>query len=373
MAISLREELLSEFLVCYPIADMRTMCMITDGWSSDKPFAKNALNRGSYTIRSMVTRKLMSSRSDGYYSLYKKAADEYYDLEPFYTINGNAKTRKRVAGVAWIASVMKAMGVSLDYDEKKMSFACSTVWRRLNPAVSNTSRYAGVLNLCAEKYAVYDVSDVAMLWQREAEESLFTETPRNKNVALDGILMLADKPLTEQTIDITLRSLKNNSGWRKPKIKQFSLSGVAPIAVSKSFKKAYLMNYEDFANQYVVKYLLKYTPARKWLEQFFDGRLRLSSEKNFDCTIDGKKAFLYLQNDILKLIKMINCRGMENPIIIVCDYRLRGIIDFFFEGKAGMYVVPKEFYEKWRIDNNGQNKLTAIERITNSVRNNKSS
>ena len=371
MAISLREELLSEFLVRYPVADMRTMCMVTDGWSSDKPFAKNALNRGSYTVRSMVTRKLMSSRSDGYYSLYKKVADEYYDLEPFYTINGNGKTRKRVAGVAWIAAVMKAMGVALDYDERKMSFACSTVWRRLNPAVSNTSRYAGVLNLCAEKYAVYDVSDTAMLWQREAEESLFTETPRNRNVALDGILMLTDKSLTEQTIDIALRSIKNNSGWRKPKIKQFSLSGIAPITVSKSFKKAYLMNYEDFTNQFVIMYLLKYTAAHRWLEQFFDGRLRLSADEGFDCTIDGKKAFLYLQNDILKLIKLINYQDTGNPIIIVCDYRLEEIINFFFEGKAEIHIVPEAFYEKRRIDNNGQNKLTAIERIAISVTKNK--
>lgn len=368
MGKSIREDILAEFLVRYPVADMRTMCMVTEGWCSDKPFAKNALNRGSYTVRSMVAKKLMSSRRDGYYSLYKKVADEYYELEPFYKVNGNEKTRKRVAGVAWIASVMMAVGAALDYDEEKISFACSTVWRSLNPAVSNTSRYAGVLNLCAEKYAVFDVSDTDMLWQREAEESLFTETPRGRNVTLDGILMLTDKPLTEQTIDITLRSIKNNRGWRKPKIKQFSLSGIAPITVSKSFKKAYLMNYEDFANQFVVMYLLKYTPARSWLEQYFDGRLTLQSDGSFDCVIDGKKAFLYQQNDILKLIKMINYVEMKKSITIVCDYRLKEIIDFFFEEKAEIHVIPKEFYEKWRIDNSGKNKLTAIERIAASVR-----
>lgn len=368
MKLTEREEFLADFMVQYPVADMRTMCMAVEGIFSDNPFAKNALAKGSYTVRNMVAKKLMSSRKDGYYSLHKKVADEFYDLEPYYKVNGSESTRRRIASVAWIAAVMRAMGVSLCYDENEVSFACSTVWRSLNPVVSNTSRYAGVLNLCIEKYAVYDVSDSNMLWQREAEESLFIQTPKNKNVSLDGILMLTDKPITEQTIDIVLRSIKSSRGWKKPKVNSFSLKSYAPITVSKNFKRAYLMNYEDFKRHISTGLLLKYTVARKWLEKYFDNQFSFEESGVFDCVIYGKKAFWYYHNDVIKLmtiIKVVN--NLDKEIAVVCDYRLKDIVEFFLQDKAEIYVIEKEFYIQRGADKNGS--FNIAERIARSIKN----
>ena len=370
MQLSYNQEILVRFMVKYPVADIKTMQMVVEGGMSEHPFAKNALTRGAYTVRGLSKKGLICKRNDELYTLRKALADEFLDIVPYYQTNGNPKTRKRIASVAWIASVMYAMGASLDYSEDEISFACSTVWRKLNPLVSNTSRYAGVLNLPIGRFAVYDVSDTNMEWQREAEESLFIETPMTKNIFLSGAIMLTDKDVCRQTIDITEESLKKNrKKYYKRSNRKVNLNNFAPISVSSGFKQALLLPYEDFTVQLTQMRLFKTHKILFDISCSTDYEFTYLNESVYDGMLNRKMAFLYLFNDIVKLMKMIAVISLETTekVVIIYNYHFKEIIEYFFNGQAELYELDEDFYKERRLDSYGKNSFGSDRRIKKSV------
>lgn len=366
MQLSYNQEILARFMVKYPVVDMRTMQMVVEGAMSEHPFAKNALTRGVYTVRGMSKMGLICRRSDGFYSLRKAVVDEFPESEPYYKVNGNPKTRKRIADVAWIAAVMYAMGAKIDYLEDEISFACSTVWRKLNPVVSNTSRYVGVLNLPIGRFAVYDVSDTDMEWQREAEESLFTETPKSKNVSLAGAIMLTDKDVCEQTIDITEESLKKSrKKFYKRSNRKVNLNNFAPISVSANFKQALLLSYEDFTVHLTQMRLFKTHRMMFDISYGIGKEFTYLYDSIYDGMVGGKKAFLYLFNDIVKLMKMIAVinSNAAKEVVIIYNYQFEEVIKYFFDGQAVLYELDETFYKERRLDSYGKNSFGSNKRI----------
>lgn len=371
MQLSYNQEILARFMVKYPVADMKTMQMVVEGGMSEQPFAKNALTRGAYTVRGLSKKGLICKRSDELYSLRKTLVDEFPDTEPYYQTNGNLKTRKRISDVAWIAAVMFAMGAKIDYFEDEISFACSTVWRKLNPVISNTSRYAGVLNLPIGRYAVYDVSDTDMEWQREAEESLFTETPKSKNVSLCGAIMLTDKEVCSQTIDIAEESLKKSrKKFYKRSNRKVNLNNFAPISISSNFKQALLLPYENFTVQLTQIRLFKTHRMLFDISYGIGEEFTYLKDSVFDGMAGNKKAFLYLFNDIVKLMKMIAAinSNAAKEVVIIYNYQFGEVIKYFFDGQAVLYELDETFYKERRLDSYGKNSFGSNKRIgTNSA------
>lgn len=366
MNLSYKQEILARFMVKYPVVNMRTMQMAVEGLASQHPFPKNALSKGAYTVRAMSKMGLICRRTDGFCSLRKAAKDEFPEIKPYYQTNGNPQTRKRIVNVAWIAAVMYAMGAEIDYCENKISFACSTVWRRRNPVISNTSRYAGVLNLPLGRFAVYDVSNADMEWQREAEESLFTETSQTKKVSLSGAIMLTDKDICAQTIDITEESLKrNHKSFYRHSDRKVNLNNFAPISVSANFKQALLLPYSDFTVQLMQMRLFGTHRAMFDISSGIGTAFTYCENSVYDGMVDGKRAFLYLFNDLVKLMKMIAViKGIaSDDVIIIYNYRFSEIIKYFFGGKAKMYELDENFYKKRRLDVYGKNSFGSNRRI----------
>lgn len=248
----------------------------------------------------------------------------------------------------------------------EISFACSTVWRSMNPLASNTSRYAGVLNLPIGRFSVYDVSGTNMEWQREAEESLFIETPRSKNVSLSGMIMLTDKNVCEQTIDITEESLKKNHKklYRRSN-RNVNLSNFAPISISSNFKQALLLPYEDFTVQLTQVGLFKTHRMLFDISYSTENKFTYLEESVFDGTINGKMAFLYLFNDLVKLMKMITVIRYKpvGEIAIIYNYRFKEIIEYFFSNQADLYELDENFYKERRLDSYGKNSFGSNKRI----------
>ncbi len=362
-----KTDLIVEFLLRYPLADIQTLRLVSHGWLSDNPFAKNALNKANNSIRRLIADKKLNYRTDELYSLKKKVIDTYFDIEPYYTVNGNPSVRKRLAEVSRIAASMFAKGAAYNYYQDRISFACSTVWKALNPAVSSTSRFAGVLNLCKERYAVYDVSDEFLSWHLHAEESLFTETPPERKLSLDGVIMLTTKNVLEQTIAIVGRTAKCKR-LKIQKNKPYPTIGYAPLVVSRELKKVYLLSYPEFANQISNAFLYNNSEVlRRNLHRELDIEMIHANKQteDFDFYVNGTCAYLYLINDINKLLQMLH-RANNCKIAIICTEQTREIVEYFFGEKDEIYVISERKYGGEGGFFNGRNNFVSIAKVAES-------
>lgn len=199
----------------------------------------------SYAFRPLTKNGYLSKGKDGLVTICAKGRALFPDITPLVTVGGT--TRERVAQVARVALLLAKndiASVSECRDDLARYFIPSACWRKIAPGILSTTRFAGMLVLDNQRYAVYDIGDGHMEWQVRAESSLFYTKYGNYNTRANGMILIcndgARTAVAENIIRQTMWNRKQLLKERYAERNKPTRWSRSPIKLRRQYKHVYL-------------------------------------------------------------------------------------------------------------------------------------